>query len=131
MATGRDLACELLERASDDLRAAEVLLDATDLPDSMVGFHCQQAAEKSLKAVLASRGRRFPHTHDLGLIAELCEKSGGSLPESLSDIDRLTPFAVRLRYSAAEDLVGVSRQAAVRWAKDAVAWARGELEDSA
>lgn len=131
MANGRDLARELLERASDDLRAAEVLMDAPDLPDSVVGFHCQQAAETALKSVLASRGRRFPHTHDLALIAQLCEESGCLLPDGLSEIDRLTPFAVRLRYSAIDDIIDVSREAAVRWAKDAVAWARDEFEVSA
>jgi len=42
----------LVERAKADLTAAETLAQhAVEVPE-IVGFHCQQAVEKSLKAVL-------------------------------------------------------------------------------
>jgi HEPN domain-containing protein len=40
------------------------LLDA-ESSALIVGFHCQQAVEKALKAVLAERGADFPYTHDV------------------------------------------------------------------
>lgn len=60
MATAGDLARDLLARAAEDLAAARALLDAPGVSEAIVGFHCQQAAEKALKAVLASRGVDFP-----------------------------------------------------------------------
>lgn len=42
---------EWLERAKDDLYAAEILLQHPELTN-MVAFHAQQVVEKSLKAIL-------------------------------------------------------------------------------
>lgn len=55
MATGRDLAEQLLRRAADDEAAARAMLPLEPVTDAIVGFHAQQAVEKSLKAVLAAR----------------------------------------------------------------------------
>ncbi|HWH10260.1 MAG TPA: HEPN domain-containing protein [Solirubrobacteraceae bacterium] len=46
--------------AEDDPAAAAALLDIAGVSDAIVAFHAQQAIEKSLKAVLASRGVDFP-----------------------------------------------------------------------
>jgi len=46
MADQQDLARELLTRAQDDERAAQALLPAGDVSDTIVGFHAQQAVEK-------------------------------------------------------------------------------------
>src|SRR5688500_3894812 len=72
MASQHDLATTLLGLAGDDLAAAKTLLDAESSP-LIVGFHCQQAVERALKAVLAARGADFPYTHDVGLLIQLCE----------------------------------------------------------
>jgi HEPN domain-containing protein len=129
MASGHDLARELLERAADDLAAAHTLFAAQSVSDAMIGFHCQQTVEKALKAVLADRGTDFPFTHDLGLLVELCREAGDFVPESLAGVDALTPFGVRLRYSAAEDGV-VEPEVGIRWAEDAFEWARHAVEGS-
>lgn len=51
----RDFVRQWLEKAHEDLRAAEVLLkEQLDEYDS-VGFHAQQAAEKFMKAFLLIR----------------------------------------------------------------------------
>jgi len=42
----------LLRKAQEDADAVKKLLPDTDIADSVVGFHAQQAAEKALKAVL-------------------------------------------------------------------------------
>lgn len=83
MASQHDLATTLLRLAAEDHAAAKTLLDA-DSPPSIVGFHCQQAAEKALKAVLAVEGLDFPYTHDLGLLMQLCEDAGAALAASCS-----------------------------------------------
>ncbi len=53
-----------LESACDDLEVAEEIIDREDLTH-MVAFHCQQAIEKSLKAVLEENEQVVPRIHDL------------------------------------------------------------------
>lgn len=121
MANQRDLAEQLLGVAREDEAAARTLRDA-ESPDSMVGFHCQQAVEKTLKAVLAARAIEFPFTHDIGLLIQLCEDASAPLPEALADVDRLTPFAVHRRYGA---IFGpdVDLGVALGWVAETIAWA--------
>ena len=129
MAGHADLAAELLARAVEDEAAVRALLDVVSVSDEIVGFHAQQAVEKSLKAVLASGEVDFPFSHDLARLMEICDDAGVALPAALADADRLTPYAVRLRYGSA--VVGsVPRAEAAAIAAEAVAWARGALGGS-
>lgn len=98
MADQGDLARELLSRAEDDHAAAAALLEVGTVSDAIVGFHAQQAVEKALKAVLASRAAEFPFTHNIGLLMQLCDDAGVELPASLDDADVLKPYGVALRY---------------------------------
>jgi HEPN domain-containing protein len=125
MADQRDLAEQLLGVARDDDAAARTLLEA-ESPDSVVGFHCQQAVEKALKAVLAARSVEFPFTHDIGLLIQLCEDAGVPLPDALADVDRLTPFAVHMRYGA---IFGPDLDLAValEWVANTIGWAEQSI----
>ena len=53
-----------LEFAEVDLRAARTLLDEGSL-SSVVCFHAQQCVEKSIKALIESKGLNPPKSHDL------------------------------------------------------------------
>jgi HEPN domain-containing protein len=121
-----DLPGDLLALAREDLASAEALHAAEQVSDSPVGFHAQQAVEKALKAVIASRGQEFPFTHDLGVLMQLCEDAGLKLPADLSESDRLNPYAAALRYGLG-DPGTVSPQDALAWASRAVAWADAEI----
>jgi HEPN domain-containing protein len=127
MATGRDLAEQLLRRAADDEAAAHAMLPLESVTDSIVGFHAQQAVEKSLKAVLAARDVEFPFIHDIGGLSDLCQEAGASLPEELNGVDRLTPYAAGLRYDDDKPSI-VGRETALSWATASVAWARGQIQ---
>lgn len=122
-----DIARSLLGLAADDEFMARSLLPIEGVSDAGLGFHCQQAVEKALKAVLAMRSIEFPYTHDLQALLELCEEHKIDLPDDLSEVDRLSPFAVRLRYGSAP-ATGLDRDQALRWAAAAVAWARGQVK---
>ena len=67
------------------------MVDVPAVTDAIVGFHAQQTAEKSLKAVLAARGVYFPFTHDLRVLMDLCDSGGFPVPSALADARRLTP----------------------------------------
>jgi HEPN domain-containing protein len=76
-----------------------------------VCFHCQQPAEKYLKAILEELGRSVPRTHNLDDVLSLL------LPYPASRSLRrglifLTPFAVETRYP--EDSAS-KRQAVAAW----------------
>lgn len=127
MATGHDLAEQLLRKAADDEAAARAMLPLESVTDAIVGFHAQQAVEKSLKAVLAAREVEFPFIHDIEGLADLCEEAGAGLPEELDGVDRLTPYAAGLRYDDDQPSI-VARETALNWATAGVAWARDQIQ---
>jgi hypothetical protein len=65
-----------LERADADLAAVRAMEAVDEVPDEIVGFHGQQAAEKLLKAVLAAHGIDFPRTHSLRFLLDLLDDRG-------------------------------------------------------
>ena len=87
-----------VEKATDDLEAAETLLAREPPKSSAAAFHAQQAAEKDLKAVLVYHGRRPPRTHDLEALIDVCVSYEAALRELYDAVEPLTPFAVDVRY---------------------------------
>ena len=71
-----ELVREWLTLADDDLRIAELTMKDSEPVCWAAAFHCQQAAEKSLKAFLAYHERHVEKTHDieflLGFVWQLC-----------------------------------------------------------
>ena len=62
------LAREWLRKARHDLDSARKLAaDPDPLLDTAI-YHCQQAAEKSIKGLLVLQDQRFEKTHDLRLL---------------------------------------------------------------
>ncbi|RJP72033.1 MAG: HEPN domain-containing protein [Candidatus Abyssobacteria bacterium SURF_17] len=74
-----------------------LLSSSSPLPDVAV-FHCQQAAEKSLKAFLFWNDVPFRKTHDIEELGHICLSLDGSLTSILERAIDLTPFAWRFRY---------------------------------
>lgn len=129
MSTPEDMPGVLLGLARDDELAARALLPVQGATDAIVGFHAQQAVEKSLKAVLADGDIEFPYTHDLDGLTELCQRNGIDVPAHLAEIDQLSPYGVQLRYGASLS-GGLDRDQALRWAADAIAWAQSVVDAS-
>jgi HEPN domain-containing protein len=96
----REQALLLLRKAAQDETLLDEVLGSHKVGDEVIGFHCQQAAEKLLKAVLSDRGVPFRKTHDVGQLMDLVAASGDSLPEEFEQLEALTPFAVIYRYDA-------------------------------
>ncbi len=108
------------------MASAEALDEAEGISGESAGFHAQQAVEKALKAVLATRGIDFPFTHNVTLFMQLCEDAGFGLPDGLSDADWLTSYAAALRYGLG-DPDAVASEDALSWATLAVQWAEAQL----
>src|SRR5436190_23590267 len=86
--------------AAGDLKVAR-LVTSQDIAQSglYAPFHCQQCAEKSLKACLRFRNIDFPKVRDFQKLLRLCEQLSPAF-ESLSESTaRLQRFAVQAPYS--------------------------------
>lgn len=95
----RGLAGEWFHKADKDMAAADALIaDSAEMHANAIVFHCQQAAEKYLKGLLAWRGVDFPKTHDLGRILDIVGTADSGLSDALRDTVALTPYGVELRY---------------------------------
>lgn len=92
------IAKQWLAKAVNDLLNADNNLDAEKIPFDTVCFHCQQAAEKLLKAYLVGNKQPYPLSHDLFLILEKILPLN-SFAEQLRDaLSILMPYAVEIRY---------------------------------
>jgi HEPN domain-containing protein len=116
----------LLVKAASDLSAARALASDPAQHDDVVGFHAQQAVEKSLKAVLAVRGFEIPRTHDLDLLTRLVSPGVAELPNELGDAKRLSPWAVATRYDEVE--ATLDRERALAIAESSLTWARSVVD---
>ena len=90
-----------IAKAENDLLNIRNNLSAERVPWDTVCFHAQQAAEKMLKAFLASRGQIVSRTHELVALLADAVAAGGPLGALQSDCRLLTHYAVVLRYPGA------------------------------
>ena len=97
MKSPREHALALLSKAENDLVAAKATI-ATGKALDTVCFHAQQAAEKSLKALLALKDIVYPHRHDIGELVELAKTHFPAVARSERELLALSPYAVQLRY---------------------------------
>jgi HEPN domain-containing protein len=122
------LAAILARKATEDAVALSEFEANSNIADSILGFHAQQAIEKWLKAVLADKGIDFEYTHDLHRLIELVEELGITFPFLTGEIVMYTEFAVPLRYEDLLDAEPLDRGAAVSLIDEVEAWARGLLD---
>ncbi|NCA76705.1 MAG: HEPN domain-containing protein [Alphaproteobacteria bacterium] len=85
-----------LSKANEDLLVVHQLINADSIALGVIGFHCQQAAEKFLKAFLIYHDIEPPRTHNLEFLLELCAE----IEKKFSEVDslNLTDYGVQARY---------------------------------
>lgn len=110
--TPLDQAQMLLRKAAQDEALLDSILEDETVSAEIFGYHCQQAAEKLLKAWLAQRAVHYPKTHNLQALVELLEAQGQPLPTGLADLDQLTPYATVYRYEQVPEYTVLDRKAA-------------------
>ena len=92
------IAGQWLAKAKNDLLDADNNLQAEKVPFDTVCFHCQQAAEKLLKAFLVGNGQPAPRSHDLLLILERVLPLDNDAERLRDALALLMPYAVEIRY---------------------------------
>ena len=69
-------------------------------PIEIILYHCQQGAEKSLKAFMVQNGRFPPKTHDLQELRLICKQWDAKFDYTriINHCDYLDPYGVVVRY---------------------------------
>lgn len=85
-----------IEKAEEDLLVVHQLFNAESTALGTIGFHCQQAAEKFLKAFLIYHSTEPERTHNLEFLLERC----AGIDPGFDGIDlmNLTDYGVEARY---------------------------------
>ena len=106
-----------LRTAVGDLATAQTLVQIDSLPARASGQFAHQAAEKALKAAIASTGTEPARTHDLVYLALRCRSD---LQRDMAPIDvgELSAVLARSRYPILGD-APIARAEATRWVGDA------------
>jgi HEPN domain-containing protein len=84
--------------ASKDLASAKKLATPPDPEWEAAVYHCQQAAEKSMKSLLVAHGEMPPKWHDVGLLLGRFGRYSDELRDMELAAERLTVFATKYRY---------------------------------
>ena len=92
---------DLINLADFDFKTCEAIEE--HFPDEFAirtaTYHLQQAVEKILKAVILYNGENPAFTHDIGRLADHCNKLGVSFGDELENIaDTLTLWESKSRY---------------------------------
>jgi HEPN domain-containing protein len=124
---GRDLARRLLRRADADVTLVRHVADEAGIADAIIGFHAQQAVEKSIKAVLAAHEIEYGKTHQLHYLIGLLEENKIDAPSSVVDAVELNPWAVEFRYEE-DDEPPLDRYATLAFIEDIRRWAGAVVE---
>lgn len=107
-----EVTAEWVAKADEDFYSADILLHSGNVPlaDS-ASFHCQQCAEKYLKAFLTERLIRFERTHVLMDLLELCLSVDRGFSRIAKDLNSLEGYAVAIRYPGAAVSVELAEDA--------------------
>jgi len=87
-----------LTKASHDLQNARSVSAAAEAPLDTAIYHCQQAAEKSLKGWLAWRGIALVKTHDLIQLVAAAADLNPDFAMFEKPAEVLTPYVSAFRY---------------------------------
>ena len=108
-----------LDKANDDLRSAEYLSTMHNpTPDEIICFHCQQSAEKYLKAFIFTLNIEPEKTHDLEELLKTCQEHDASFSSLLSKLQFLNDYAVIPRYPNELGITNDDMKTAIQYARD-------------
>ena len=96
--TRQELSRSWLTKAASDLRTAHILGAADDAPLDTAIYHCQQAAEKAVKAFLVHCGVTPEKTHDVRNLTLQAAEHEPRFNELIGMAGALTPYAWEFRY---------------------------------
>ena len=122
---------EWLDFAKMDLSSARHLYETFyPRPLQIICYHCQQAAEKALKAVIVAKGKPggMPKMHDLEFLLSQM-KNYTDIKEELWDYaEALTPYGIEIRYPGGTEISDEQAELGLKYADVLYSWAIEEIE---
>ena len=85
-------------KAWRDLETARRAADGKPPFYDVAVYHCQQSAEKAVKAFLVQHDKSYEKTHDIEVLVDLACEIDTSFSKLADAADVLTPYATRFRY---------------------------------
>lgn len=105
----------------------DAVIESNSVSDEIIGFHCQQAAEKMLKALLSDLGAVFHKTHELGALMNTLSRSGEPLPGEFENLDSLTPYGAVYRYDDYDGTEPLNRNETLALLRSLRSWVENRL----
>lgn len=132
--TDRALVDEWLRRAHSNLERARAGKTSDEVLYEDLCFDCQQAVEKSIKALLVQLGVEFEKIHSISKLLKQVESADVIVPEKIKETAELTAYAVDTRYPGDYDpvlqpeyeLVLTMAERAVHWVEEKITSMREE-----
>lgn len=122
---------EWLDFAKMDLSSTRHLYETFyPRPLQIICYHCQQAAEKALKAVIVAKGKPggMPKMHDLEFLLSQM-KNYTDIKEELWDYaEALTPYGIEIRYPGGTEISDEQAELGLKYADVLYSWAIEEIE---
>lgn len=119
---------EWLQKANDDYISATVLMEKISPPQIEIScYHCQQCAEKALKAFCVENNVAFTKTHDLTILCNLCMTKNPNFSSLLNDCGILTPYSTQTRYPSTMQILESDAKTAIKMAKKILDFAQEKV----
>ena len=120
---------EWLHFAEMDIRSANFLLAMRPVPIEIICYHCQQCAEKALKAVLVEHDMEPLKTHDLRELCQMCAALDPVFQDLTAPFRELTSYGVAPRYPNGPELDDRRMNEALRESQKILAFVQSVLEE--
>lgn len=124
---------EWLTYAEADLGVAKHLFRTYyPKPLAIICYHCQQAAEKSVKTIIVLHGSQggMPKRHDILLLLNQIKNMVRVDSKFYDYADTLAPYGVAMRYPNELQLEERHAEKAIDMADNFVVWAKNMIEES-
>ena len=119
---------EWLLAAERDLKIAKEDIDKPERRQD-VTFHCQQAAEKFLKAFIIFKNLEFRPTHDLETLLHICLQQNKEFESIKTECRMLSPFYIGTRYPEFDErLTGQEVKEVLRYAEKIAEFVKGKIK---
>lgn len=119
-----------IDYAELDLQVARHLYEKFyPKPLEIICYHCQQATEKAVKALIVNKGTQggLPRSHDISFLLNQINKMY-SIPEKYYDYgDTLSKYGVATRYPNELFLEDRDAERALEYTQEIMDWARNEV----
>lgn len=127
----RSLAEQWLARARGNLSRAKPGKATRDIFYEDLCFDCQQACEKSLKALMILHGIVPSPTHSLSVLIESLEEHSLVIPDTVKEAVALSYYAVTTRYPGHYEPIDEQEfQNALKMAERVVSWVEEQFGNS-